>query len=122
MILGIGTDIIEVSRVLHSSSREESRKKLFTQNEIAYCSKQDGGQSYAARFAAKEAFFKALGTGWSNNLEWTDVEVLNNESGKPYFVLHGEALSQMKAMGGTAVHLSLSHIKSHAIAYVIIEG
>jgi holo-[acyl-carrier protein] synthase len=122
MILGIGTDIIEVSRVLNSSTREDSRKKLFTEKEIAYCSKQDGGQSYAARFAAKEAFFKALGTGWSNNLAWTDVEILNNESGKPYFLLHGEALSQMNALGGKTVHLSLSHIKSHAIAYVIIEG
>ena len=121
MIIGIGTDIIEVERVSKANGKEAFKKKIFTEREIAYCESQKKEESYAARFAAKEAFFKALGTGWRDGMGITEVEIVNNELGKPEIALSGKAKEIFEAKGGTHIHVSLSHIKSMAIAYVILE-
>ena len=122
MILGTGTDIIEVERVKKAIEKPGFKEKVFTEREIAYCQTSPNAEHYAARGAAKEAFFKALGTGWRNEMEITEVEIINNELGKPEIVLAGKVLAAFNKMGGKKVHVSLSHIKSTAIAYVIIEG
>jgi holo-[acyl-carrier protein] synthase len=122
MILGIGTDIIEVERVKKAIEKPGFKAKVFTGREIAYCDTSPNAEHYAARGAAKEAFFKALGTGWRNEMEITEVEIINNELGKPEIILSGKVLAVFNEMGGKKVHVSLSHIKNTAIAYVIIEG
>ena len=121
MIVGIGTDIIEVARIEKSMKSDAFKLRVFTEKEQKYCdAKKTFAVSYAARYAAKEAFFKALGTGWRGDLKFTDVEVLNDDLGKPFFELHGEALNRIKALNAMA-HLSLSHISELAVAYVVIE-
>jgi holo-[acyl-carrier protein] synthase len=121
MIIGIGTDIIEVDRVARAISKEAFKKKVFSEREIAYCESQKKEESFAARFAAKEAFFKALGTGWRDGMGITEVEILNDELGKPEIFLSGKAKEVFEQKGGTHIHLSLSHIKTQAIAFVILE-
>ena len=121
MIIGIGTDIIEVERVAKAITKEAFKKKIFTEAEIAYCESQKKDESFAARFAAKEAFFKALGTGWRDGMGITEVEILNDKLGKPEIHLTGKAKEVFEQKGGTHIHLSLSHIKSQALAFVILE-
>ena len=122
MILGIGTDIIELERVRRSVAKKAFREKVYSQREIEYCEKDLKGERYAARYAGKEAFLKAMGTGWIEDIELHSVEILNDEKGKPYIVLSGSVLDRFKAMGGGNIHVSLSHGKETAIAFVIIEG
>ena len=124
MILGIGVDIAEVDRIKRSISEgNHFKKRVFTEVEQNYCdSNKNSAESYAARYAAKEAFFKALGTGWRGELKFTDLEVVNNELGKPLVHLHNEAQRMAKEMGVKSVHISLSHTKETAIAYLILEG
>ena len=124
MILGIGVDIAEVDRIKRSiSGGDHFKKRVFTEVEQNYCdSNKNSAESYAARYAAKEAFFKALGTGWRGELKFTDLEVVNNELGKPLVHLHNEAQRMAKEMGVKSVHISLSHTKETAIAYLILEG
>lgn len=124
MIVGIGCDIIEVDRIKRAISRNDHfASKLFTPAEIAYCSsKADPAQSYAARFAAKEAVMKALGTGWDGKVNWLDIEVLNDDNGKPYLGLKGGAKDLADKMGITNMQLSLSHEKGYALGYVIMEA
>ena len=121
MIIGIGTDIIEVERVSKAITKEAFKKKIFSEREIAYCESQKKEESFAARFAAKEAFFKALGTGWRDGMGITEVEILNDELGKPSIYLSGKAKEVFEQKGATHVHVSLSHIKTQAVAFVIIE-
>lgn len=123
MIFGHGIDIIEISRIKKAIEKSERfQTKIFSQNEIAYCeSKANKYQSYAARFATKEAFFKAIGTGWANGIKWTDIEVLNNESGKPILCLHNKALIFINENNINNLHVSISHLKDIAIASVILE-
>src|SRR5690606_10039524 len=101
--------------------KPELKAKVFSAREINYCEEDKTCQSYAARAAAKEAFFKALGTGWRDKMSINEVEVLNDELGKPLIVLSGESLKVFEQKGGKNIHVSLSHIKEHAIAFVIIE-
>lgn len=124
MILGIGVDIAEVDRIKRSiSDGDHFKKRVFTEVEQNYCdSIKNSAESYAARYAAKEAFFKALGTGWRGDLKFTDLEVVNNELGKPIVNLHNEAQRMAEEMGVKSVHISLSHTKEMAIAYLILEG
>lgn len=122
MILGIGTDIIEVERVKRAVEKPEFKRKVFTAREIEHCDKNPTAEQYAARGAAKEALFKALGTGWRDEMEITEVEIVNDELGKPGIILTGKVLDVFTAMGGKKIHVSLSHIKATAVAYVIIEG
>jgi holo-[acyl-carrier protein] synthase len=121
MIKGIGTDIVEVERIKKAIEKENLKLKVFSAREIAYCEKDKFCQSYAARAAAKEAFFKALGTGWRDKMGINEVEILNDELGKPFIELSGETLRVFEQKGGGEIHVSLSHIKEHAIAFVIIE-
>ena len=124
MILGIGVDIIEVERMADKMGRSESfGEMLFSKNEIEYCeSKTYKYEHYAARFAAKEAFYKALGSGWKNETAFNEIEVTNDEKGKPFIILLGQTSRLIEQMGIKSIHVSLSHIRAMAVAYVIIEN
>jgi holo-[acyl-carrier protein] synthase len=123
MTSGVGIDMIEVERVAEKINKESGfREMVFSKTEIAYCeSKKNKFESYAARFAAKEAFFKALGTGWAENTQFNEVEIINNKEGKPEVQLLGSTLETINAMGIKKILVSLSHIKTIASAVVMIE-
>jgi holo-[acyl-carrier protein] synthase len=125
MIVSIGIDIVEVYRIRRTLERTPRfGQRVFTQIERDYCDSKGvaAAQSYAARFAAKEAFLKALGTGWRGKITWHDIEIINNELGVPRFNLSGEALKIMQNLGAEKVHLSISHTSEHAVAQVILEA
>jgi holo-[acyl-carrier protein] synthase len=98
-------------------------ERVFTAQERDYCTRRGAvaAQHFAARFAAKEAFLKALGTGWRDGIAWHDVEVVNQASGAPALIITGKAREIYDQLGVTAAHLSLSHTAEHAIAQVILE-
>jgi holo-[acyl-carrier protein] synthase len=124
MIFGIGTDIIEVGRMKkHLENNEALREKLYTLAEQEYCSKGKATmyQCYAARFAAKEAFFKALGTGYRYGMAFHEIEVLNDELGKPYVNPHGKVKEFLEEKKIKHIHLSISHVKAMANAFVVLE-
>ena len=123
MVEGLGLDIIEVERIAEKIKKESGfREMVFSKTEIAYCeSKTNKFEHYAARFAAKEAFFKALGTGWLEGTHFNEVEITNDESGKPALVLLGETKKTLSALGISKILVSLSHLKTIASAVVIIE-
>jgi holo-[acyl-carrier protein] synthase len=123
MIFGIGTDIIEVKRIKKLIEKNTRfRDRVFTQREIQYCEpKKNRVHSYAARFAAKEAFFKALGTGWRKGVTFKDVEVINQPSGKPELVLHGKSKEMAKKYHIKNIQISLSHVNELAHSVVILE-
>jgi holo-[acyl-carrier protein] synthase len=123
MTSGVGIDMIEVERIAKSINKESGfREMVFSETEIAYCeSKANKFEHYAARFAAKEAFFKALGTGWAENTLFNEVEIINNDEGKPEVNLLGSTLVTINEMGIKKVLVSLSHLKTIASAVVIIE-
>ena len=126
MILGVGTDLIEIARVRRSVERfgERFLERVFTPIEIAYCQRKVHGaaESFAARFAAKEAGAKALGTGISRGVRWTEIEVRNERGGKPGIVWSGRALERARAMGVVRTQLSLTHSRELAMAVVLVEG
>ncbi len=124
MILGVGTDIIEVERIRKNiESNKRFKEKVFSKNEIDYCeNKANKAESYAARFAAKEAFFKALGTGWRDGMSFPEVEIMNNELGKPQINLFGKAKEIAESQKITNIHVSVSHIKEIATSVVILES
>ncbi|MBI5625198.1 MAG: holo-ACP synthase [Elusimicrobia bacterium] len=123
MILGIGTDIIEVARVAREIRRSNGfKERYFSPREIAYCdTRASAGQNYAARFAAKEAFFKALGTGYRGGMGFDEVEVLNDRLGKPEIVLRGRAKAFCRRRRVRRIHVSLSHINDYSSAVVVME-
>ena len=123
MIIGIGTDIAEVARIAKSIENNSFKEKVFSKAEIVYCEgKVNKAESYAARFAAKEAFFKALGTGWSGGVAFNEVEVVNDELGKPSINVIGTTADLIKDRNIKNIHVSLSHIKEIAMATIILEG
>ncbi len=123
MIIGIGTDIAEVPRIAKSIENNSFKEKVFSKVEIAYCeSKTNFAESFAARFAAKEAFFKALGTGWRGGMAFNEVEVVNDELGKPTLVIVGTTAEIIKEKNIKTIHVSLSHVKDMAMATVVLEG
>jgi holo-[acyl-carrier protein] synthase len=125
MIKGIGTDIIEVGRVERESARlgPDFLQRLFTPGEIDYCeSKRRPFESYAARFAAKEAFLKALGTGGRDGISWQDIEVIRDARGRPELVLRGRAEALARERGISKVFVSLSHSHEFATAVTVLEG
>lgn len=123
MIIGIGTDIIEVERIRkHIEAGFGFREKVFTEKEITYCeARTNKAQNYAARFSAKEAFLKAVGTGLRQGLAFTDIEVVNDELGKPEMVLYGQALELTNRMGITNLQISMTHLRDWVNAIVILE-
>lgn len=116
--------MIEVSRIRETIARTPRFvERVFTMQERTYCEAKGAAaaQSYAARFAAKEACLKALKTGWRGQITWHDVEISNDSNGVPSIEIRGEAREILERLGANSVHLSLSHTTEHAIATVILE-
>jgi holo-[acyl-carrier protein] synthase len=125
MIVGTGIDIAEVPRIRQSIERFGDRflRRVFTVGEIQYCdSKANRAERYAARFAAKEAAMKALGTGWNHGVRWRDCEVVRLPGGRPSISFHGKAAEFAARLGVKNAALSLSHTAEQAIAQVILEN
>ncbi len=125
MAIYCGVDIIEINRLKNSiESVDGFRDKVFTADEISYCENRNKArfQSYAARFAAKEAVLKALGTGMADGLDWKQIEVLNDERGKPRAVLSKRALELFDGMRAKSMDVSVSHCNDYAVAYAVIEA
>jgi holo-[acyl-carrier protein] synthase len=124
MVLGLGTDLIETRRVQESINRFGDRflERIFSPGEIAYCKrKKNAAESFAARFAAKEAGAKALGTGISRGVTWKEFEVKRETSGRPSLHLSGRAAELAGAMGVRRIQLSLTHSREFALAVVVVE-
>jgi holo-[acyl-carrier protein] synthase len=125
VIVSVGIDMIEVGRVRDVMGRTPRfTLRVFTARERAYCDGRGAAvaaQHYAARFAAKEAALKALGTGWSGGLSWQDVEITHDEAGAPSIRFDNRALELFNASGATRAHVSLSHTSEHAVAQVVLE-
>ena len=124
MIISIGIDIIEVYRIRETLARTPRFvERVFTERERAYCESKGmaSAQSYAARFAAKEACLKALKTGWRGKITWRDIEIVSDQNGVPGLELRGEAKKILENLGANAIHLSISHTTEHAVAQVILE-
>ena len=125
MIIGTGVDLCEVSRIRQSVERfgEKFVSRIYTEREIAYVSrKANRFERYAARFAAKEAGMKAIGTGWRHGITWHDFEVTNLGSGKPTLAFHGVAAKVAERLGVKNVSLSMTHTAEMAMAMLILEG
>jgi len=123
MIFGIGTDLIEVERVADKLQKRAGFKELvFSADEIIYCEARTYKfEHYAARFAAKEAFLKALGTGWQKGTAFNEIEIYNDDEGKPEFRFHGITAKTIADLELGKISVSLSHLKTIACAMVIIE-
>jgi holo-[acyl-carrier protein] synthase len=125
MVLGLGTDLIEIERVQHSIDQfgERFLHRVFTEGEIVFClKKKQSAESFAARFAAKEAGAKALGTGISRGVSWKEIEVRREPGERPTLHFSGRAEERAQAMGVRNVQLSLTHSREVAMAMVIVEG
>ncbi len=126
MILGLGTDLIEVTRIERSLERfgEQFLRRIYTAGEIAYCRARikSAAESFAARFAAKEAGAKALGTGISRGVSWQELEVTRRAGQAPQLLLHGRAAEIAASLGIDRLSLSLTHTRGLAMAVVIAEG
>lgn len=121
MIIGIGIDIVEIDRFKSLTERwgEHFIKRIFTQREIDYClSKKNPHQHLAGRFAAKEAISKAISTGWSGIFRWKDVEILNDENGKPIVVVHNQLKEHFSSC---FFHISISHSLNYAVSIALVE-
>jgi holo-[acyl-carrier protein] synthase len=125
MITGIGIDVVQNDRIRNSIQRFGDRflNRIYTEGEMEYCRKCAQPEiHFAARFAAKEAAFKALGTGWAAGVKWKDVEVVRLPSGKPELHLHGEALAHATSAGAQRFHVSLTHDQLVSCAVVVLEA
>jgi holo-[acyl-carrier protein] synthase len=125
MIVGIGVDLVETARIKASIDQHGDRfvRRLYTSSEIAYCEKfKNRAERFAARFAAKEAAFKALGTGWREGVRWVDVEVSNQPNGKPELLLHGRAEELARSLGVSRKSISISHTGQYAVVQVVFES
>ncbi|MCS6927258.1 MAG: holo-ACP synthase [Candidatus Binatia bacterium] len=128
MIIGVGNDLAEVERLRmaleHPQTGARLRDRVFTPEEQVYCEQRGRAkyQSYAARFAAKEATMKALGRGWGQYVGWREIEVVRRRGARPQIVLHGKAAVYAASLGIQRFHLALTHTATLAMAYVIAEG
>ena len=122
-MLGIGCDLADVERIEKAIARKGFKERVFASEEIAYCtgSQGDKAQSYAARFAAKEAFLKAIGTGLRGGGQLTEIYVVNDELGKPELQVTGYFAEYIEKIGVKKIHLTLSHTSSTAMAVVVLE-
>ena len=124
-VIGRGPDIIECVRIAKMIEKhgELFLNRVYTRNEIAYCScRKSANQHYAGRWAAKEAVLKALGTGWARGIQWTDIEIGNEIGGRPYIELDGQAKLISQQQGIQNIMISISHCRSYAIAYATAVG
>jgi holo-[acyl-carrier protein] synthase len=124
VIVGTGVDLCEVDRIREAIARygERFKQRIFTDHEIAYSERKANlYERYAARFAAKEAGMKALGTGWRGGIAWRHFEVTNLPSGRPTLAFHGRAGEIAKKLGVRNVSLSLTHTRDQAMAMVVLE-
>jgi len=125
VIIGMGVDIAEVGRVKGVIERQGERflRRVFTEREMAYCeASKNKYERYAARFAAKEAAMKALGTGWRRGVRWVDLEVVRHASGRPSMELKGEARKIADGLGVKHIAMSITHTEEQAMAQVIFES
>jgi len=125
MIFGIGADVVEISRIDSLLNRWGDRflRRVFTKREIQYClSRKTPPPHLAVRFAAKEAFLKALGVGYSEGVRWKDIEVIRNSSGRPRIQLHNHTRALCRRHGINGVHLSMSHNGAYGFVQVILEA
>jgi holo-[acyl-carrier protein] synthase len=125
MIIGTGVDIAEVPRIRETIERFGDRflTRIFTEGEIRYCEgKANKCERYAARFAAKEAGMKALGTGWSRGVRWRDIEVVRPRGQRPTIQFHGQAATIAAKLGTKNINLSITHTSEQALAHVILEN
>ncbi len=122
MIVGIGVDLVKIDRIAKAGRNHPSfLERVFTERERLYCSKQKfPEQHYAGRFAAKEAMLKAIGTGWSAGVKWTDMEVLHGEGGGPVAQVSGRVKDLMDLKGVKQILLSYSHDEGYAVAQVVL--
>ena len=124
MIIGSGIDLTEIGRIQQSMDRYGKRflNRVYTPAEQAYClRKRNSAESFAARFAAKEAAAKALGTGISNGVNWLEIEVVREPSGRPNIQFHGRAAEIAQRLGVAHAALSITHTSSLAMASVLLE-
>ena len=124
-VIGIGVDLVEVSRIQHSLDRfgERFMKRVFTEGEIAYCvSMKFPARHFAARFAAKEAAMKAIGTGLRRGVSWQDFEIGREPGGRPTILINGKAAEFAAKLGMKRAALSITHTKEQALAQVILES
>lgn len=124
-IIGIGYDMVEVSRIESVLSRwgDRFRERVFTPEELAYCeSKKNRFQRLASRFAAKEAVFKALGTGWQRGVGWTEIEVTNDNLGKPHITLSGKTEELSRQLGVRSIFVSMTNTEDYGAAQVILTS
>ena len=125
MILGSGVDIVSVGRIRAVLECQKARftERVFTPEERVYCNAhRDPAPCYAARFAAKEAFLKALGTGWSGGIRWVDIEIRREAGKAPVIHVRGKAAQIAARMQVRSIHVSLSHSEENAVATVVLEG
>lgn len=123
MILGIGIDITEIARIAKSIESEAFQRKVFTPAELESCVEvKNSAECLAGKFAAKEAFMKALGAGIRQEVWFTQIEVLSDGLGKPYITVSGEAQRRLHASEAKQVHVSISHSGGMAVAVVILES
>jgi len=128
MIVSVGVDLVEVERIRKALEDprigKRFRERVFTPKEIQYCEKKRRArhESYAGRFAAKEAVMKALGRGWGAKVAWLDIEVTRARSGKPEIVLHDKTARLAEELGIRRWALSITHTAEHGLAYVVAEG
>jgi len=125
LIVGLGIDIAEIDRIETAIKRHGAPflERLYTPQEVAYCERhRNKFERYAARFAAKEAAMKALGTGWSAGVRWRDIEVIRAASGKPSLLLQGQAQSVAEKLGVKNIALTITHSGNMALAEVIFES
>jgi holo-[acyl-carrier protein] synthase len=127
MIVSVGVDLIEIERIQKALEDPQIgtrfRNRVFTEKEIRYCETKQRGryESYAGRFAAKEAVMKALGRGWGSKVTWLEIEVARAQSGKPDIVLHGNTALFAEGLGIRRWALSITHTREHGLAYVVAQ-
>ncbi|MBN2054152.1 holo-ACP synthase [bacterium] len=125
MIIGLGLDILDIARLQCMLDRHggEFKKRVFSDDEIAYCdAKRDPAQHFAARFAAKEAFLKALGCGLRHGIEWLDMEIELDDLGKPTLKIRGVAEKELAKRAVQRIHVSMTHVQQCAAAVVVLES
>ncbi len=123
MIVGIGVDLVSTEKVAESVKSEAFRRKVFTPAEIKSCKEiANAAEHYAGKFAAKEAFMKAIGKGIRQEVWFTQIEVLNHATGAPYIQVSSEAERMLSTLGVEQVHISISHTEGMAVAMIVLES